>query len=245
MYNWRSLRHTSLSGRPSSPSRGWCLCTRRLQSNCADTTQRQRLGYDALSDAWLISEQGGPLLIATCRSGSPDFCDFSPGGDAQPSPKWPLVFRRRLFSRFARSIRIVTAKFEKRGLSESGPRKLLNLTGREPRFAGRCVYRPRVKPARRGRKVEGGRALVPLPSALGGICKPATSARWPRNLDRFGHPGKSFPHWHSPSPYPFPFSSRRRFSSNAALINAKCVNACGKLPRCSPDGLNSSAKRPK
>ena len=46
-------------------------------------------------------------------------------------------------------------------------------------------------------------------------------------------------------PYPFPFSSSRRFSSNAALINAKCVNACGKLPRCSPDGLNSSAKRPK
>ena len=46
-------------------------------------------------------------------------------------------------------------------------------------------------------------------------------------------------------PYPFPFSSSRRFSSNAALINAKCVNACGKLPRCSPAGLNSSAKRPK
>jgi hypothetical protein len=46
-------------------------------------------------------------------------------------------------------------------------------------------------------------------------------------------------------PYPFPFSSSRRFSSKAALINAKCVNACGKLPRCSPDGLNSSAKRPK
>jgi hypothetical protein len=54
-----------------------------------------------------------------------------------------------------------------------------------------------------------------------------------------------FPHWHSPYPYPFPFSSSRRFSSYAALINAKCVNACGKLPRCSPDGLNSSAKSPK
>ena len=46
-------------------------------------------------------------------------------------------------------------------------------------------------------------------------------------------------------PYPLPFSSSRRFNSNAALINPKCVNACGKLPRCSPDGLNSSAKRPK
>jgi hypothetical protein len=88
-------------------------------------------------------------------------------GDAQPSPKWPLVFRRRLFSRFARSIRIVTAKFEKRGLSESGPRKLLNLTGREPRFAGRCVYRPRVKPARRvGKwKAEEPSFPSPLPSA--------------------------------------------------------------------------------
>jgi integrase len=26
---------------------------------------RQRLGYDALSDAWLISEQGGPLLYSS------------------------------------------------------------------------------------------------------------------------------------------------------------------------------------
>ena len=170
---------------------------------------------------------------------------FSPGGLLSRVQNGLSSFAADCFPRFARSIRIVTAKFEKRGLSGSGPRKLLNLTGREPRFAGRCVYRPRVKPARRGRKVEGGRALVPLPSALGGICKPATSARWPRNLDRFGHPGKSFSLGHSPSPYPFPFSSRRRFSSNAALINAKCVNACGKLPRCSPDGLNSSAKRPK
>jgi hypothetical protein len=54
----------------------------------------------------------------------------------------------------------------------------------------------------------------------------------------FGHPGKSFPHrhshWHSPSPYPLPFSSSRRFSSNAALINAKCVNACGNCPDARP-----------
>src|SRR6516225_4534606 len=29
--------------------------------------QRQRLGYDALSDAWLISEQGGPLLYSNLQ----------------------------------------------------------------------------------------------------------------------------------------------------------------------------------
>ena len=43
----------------------------------------------------------------------------------------------------------------------------------------------------------------------------------------------------------FSLSSNRRFNSNAALINAKWVKACGKLPRCSPEGLNSSAKRPR
>ena len=31
------------------------------------TTQRQRLGYDALSDAWLISEQGGPLRYSNLQ----------------------------------------------------------------------------------------------------------------------------------------------------------------------------------
>jgi hypothetical protein len=37
----------------------------------------------------------------------------------------------------------------------------------------------------------------------------------------------------------------RRFKSNAALISATCVKAWGKLPRCSPEGPNSSAKRPR
>lgn len=46
-------------------------------------------------------------------------------------------------------------------------------------------------------------------------------------------------------PYPLPYASSRRCSSKAALINAKCVKACGKLPRCSPDGLNSSANNPR
>src|SRR6185369_5051904 len=31
-----------------------------------------------------------------------------------------------------------------------------------------------------------------------------------------------------------PAAVRRRFKSYAVLINAMCVKACGKLPRCSP-----------
>ena len=37
-----------------------------------------------------------------------------------------------------------------------------------------------------------------------------------------------------------PFSSSPRFSWNAALMSAMWVKACGKLPKCSPEGPSSS-----
>jgi hypothetical protein len=42
-----------------------------------------------------------------------------------------------------------------------------------------------------------------------------------------------------------PLSSRLRFNWNAALISDMWVNACGKLPRCSPDGPSSSGYSPR
>jgi hypothetical protein len=44
---------------------------------------------------------------------------------------------------------------------------------------------------------------------------------------------------------PWPAISRRRLRSYAALISARCVSACGKLPRCSPRGPSCSAYRPR
>ena len=61
---------------------------------------------------------------------------------------------------------------------------------------------------------------------------PTTAVARPGDAPAARHPAK-------------PAADSRRSRSNAALISARCVKACGKLPRCSPAGPSSSAYRPR